>query len=216
MRPTPRHLSQRLKFIVAAVAASMGIALAQPAVADTFPISDHNGQVMRHDGGDEWFCMYGSGDWAIPAIMQDNARAAANYLGNNTDAVTREHACDVSTADGDGMTDAVFEEIGTLGEGVAGQVWCNTATASGKCDRADVVLNKPEIDQYASNNENEYSHTACHELGHSVGLSHYPDITAPADNGGRNDCMRSGLHDTGHWHWTSYNDHHLAHINSVF
>ena len=69
--------------------------------------------------------------------------------------------------------------------------------ASGpNCGKARVYMNPDNlVDQH--NKEK----TACHEVGHSGGLSH-------ADDAG--DCMITGFVSQGH---RTYTDHHVAHLN---
>ncbi|MFC6884564.1 MULTISPECIES: hypothetical protein [Actinomadura] len=144
--------------------------------------------------------------------MADNAEAVTkDALGARTQAtVKKDPTCDF-VAD-DGRTDVVFEEHG-LDPNVLGETWCHDVWASGECDRADVVLSQTTINQVASNDENEYTHTACHELGHTAGLSHYSKGSPP---GGTDDCMISGVYDNGAVTWRTYNPHHVGHINAWF
>lgn len=80
--------------------------------------------------------------------------------------------------------------------------WCHYngqgASAGNVCRRALVRLSPREL-----NDSNNYLKTACHEVGHAVGLSHNP----PYDT----DCMISG------WvgrRYTTYSAHHRSHISS--
>jgi hypothetical protein len=56
--------------------------------------------------------------------------------------------------------------------------------------------------------EHQRLKTACHEIGHTVGLAHGSDTTTFW-----NDCMVNGTVAAGA-QWTRYNAHHVAHINS--
>ncbi|MFI0366696.1 hypothetical protein ACH35V_02385 [Actinomadura sp. 1N219] len=204
--------------IIAAVTTALTLILA-PGTASADPwgtVRDRNGVPIHPDGEYHWWCMWTDGAWGIPQNMQDNADAATrDALGNRTQAtVRRDSECDL-VAD-DGRTDTVFEEI-YLEEGVLGETWCHERWPqshqwAGYCDRVAAVLNQQVIDENANNDESQYTKTACHELGHSVGLSHYPDD--PPGNG--HDCMRSGIWDNGDIAYRTYNGHHVGHLNDWF
>src|SRR5437868_10552247 len=116
----PRGISvpsrrRRIGRAIGAVIASIGLVLttlAAPttASADPWPTSDRNGVQLHPDSWYHWYCMWSSGDWAIPANMQDNAEAVTvDALGARTEATVRRDATCDTVAD-DGRTDAVFEE----------------------------------------------------------------------------------------------------------
>ncbi|RAY15579.1 hypothetical protein DPM19_07230 [Actinomadura craniellae] len=186
-------------------------------MADPWPGGiDPNGILVHPDSGDHWYCVNTSGEYGMPAHIANNARAVTDdALGARTQAVTRyESTCDLTTGDGDGRSDTVWVEA-FWEYGVLGVAYCNGMNSNGTCDRIDALLSETEINYFASNDENEYTHTACHELGHTVGLRHY-DGAPPSDIGGVNDCMNSGVHDSGNILWRTYNSHHVGHINAWF
>ena len=82
--------------------------------------------------------------------------------------------------------------------GVRGAYQCtSTSGVSGPgCQTARLKLN-PDL----LNDDLNRKKTACHEVGHSGGLSHESDP---------NDCMVPGPVSSGH---TDYNTHHIGHLN---
>jgi hypothetical protein len=78
-----------------------------------------------------------------------------------------------------------------------------SGTASPRsCQKARVLLNTELLNSQVAPQHNR-EHFACHEIGHSGGLKHYPA-------GEGSDCMRNGLVTSGHRH---YNAHHIGHLN---
>lgn len=73
--------------------------------------------------------------------------------------VTEESSGDYS---GGSETDIIFQQNSGLPSGVAGRAWCDDAVSSTKCDQHYVA--------YAS--ATPPSSTICHEIGHSIGLTH--------------------------------------------
>jgi hypothetical protein len=74
-----------------------------------------------------------------------------------------------------------------------------------KCNAADVVLDPAEIN-IGDLNEEDTSKTACHEAGHSVGLTH----------GGNTGCMLNGPIPNGAVQFRRYSSHHIGHINAAY
>lgn len=90
---------------------------------------------------------------------------------------------------------------------VTGQAPCAVYyTSSDHCDRYNVTIDELEVSEGA-NDEWDESQTACHELGHTVGLSH-----------GTQDCMMSGEPPDGTDQWNHYGTaHHVPdHIDTWF
>ncbi len=83
------------------------------------------------------------------------------------------------------------------------------------CDRYRVTLYKGLMDQ-TPNPSAQYDITACHELGHSVGVSHYNSASVSPDYPTQS-CMRNSYNATGATWERQYGSHHrTAHINPWF
>lgn len=81
----------------------------------------------------------------------------------------------------------------------------NYSTTSGHCDRYDVTIDMGAVND-GGHDEKDQTQTACHELGHTVGLSHSPI-----------DCMMSGEPDLDNPLYFRYGPHHREdHINVWF
>lgn len=83
----------------------------------------------------------------------------------------------------------------TLGAGVRGDYACTSLTSQSRCWLSRIRFN-PNL---LTNTINRHK-TACHELGHELGLRH----------GGTADCMINGVVTQS---YTTYSTHHLNHIN---
>lgn len=127
--------------------------------------------------------------------------ASNNSLAGPTDASVSFESCDYS---GSGETDVVWDTA-NLSNGTRGRAWCEDFD-NGKCDQFYAELDIAEINK-GSNDEYDATKTACHELGHTVGLTHYP-------SGWR--CMVSGEVPSTATAWRRYNADHRGHINDWF
>lgn len=59
--------------------------------------------------------------------------------------------------------------------------------------------------------------TACHELGHTVTLSHYATGQPMPPLLNRHDCMRNKRNDNGSWNSHGYEGHYInSHVNVWF
>ncbi|MEY4390936.1 MAG: hypothetical protein RLZZ400_679 [Actinomycetota bacterium] len=100
-------------------------------------------------------------------------------------------------------TDIWYDVYGSsvLGLNVRGRSMCRVALTVGTvCGSFIVQLNSDLLSTYSSRRK-----TACHEIGHTVGLSHSSILTSTSD------CMISGDY-TFH----TLNSHHVSHINSKY
>lgn len=161
------------------------------------------------DGGQHNWCLSASVSQALIAPIQ----ASMSYLDSASDVngVPQHVPCRLS---GGSQTDVVWKgsllDPGDIGWTGCESWWSDLAS----CDRYGVYLDKNQIDYYALYPANEYRHTACHELGHSAGLSHYVNGDEP---GGVKDCMMSGVWDGGQSWTRTYDPHHItSHLNAYF
>jgi hypothetical protein len=58
--------------------------------------------------------------------------------------------------------------------------------------------------------------TICHEIGHSVGLTHYKNDAYPSAPEGQPDCMIVGPLESSSDAWRVYSAHHKSHINGHY
>ena len=72
------------------------------------------------------------------------------------------------------------------------------------CDRSNVSIDFVEVD-IGSNDWEDRRKTACHELGHSVGLNHDTES-----------CMISGEIPNVNEQWRRYSSHDVGHINAQY
>lgn len=145
--------------------------------------------------------------WAA-AVNSMNAAAAASQLNTNLFS-----ACTGSSGSADVTVRAVDLD------GSRGQAACVAFTVIAgvkRCDRFDVRIDRPQIvaDQAffgTGTVADNIRKTTCHELGHSMGLSHYSAGNAPE---GQRSCMISGHVATNQFRLLSA--HHIDHVNEMF
>lgn len=153
------------------------------------------------DGGDHSWC-YLSGFNQTTA-----ADAAMTRLRNQTDVTTSyPGACGAHT-------DVRWRQAAI--EGSFGEARCILDRANGTCDVYRLTLNMQVINGAARPVE-QRSKTACHELGHTVGVRHYWDNDFPGDDTAHS-CLRSGEVRASWTNITLYGNHHRTrHINQTF
>lgn len=98
-------------------------------------------------------------------------------------------------------TDAIWQ-FGTIAPNVRGRYNCLDRTGN-VCNRATL-----KIDPALTGNMVNHRKTACHELGHSVGLTH-----RSADF---YQCMTNGAAPSDHITYRRYRAHHVDHINGHY
>ncbi|MCX6396842.1 MAG: hypothetical protein NTV23_10185 [Propionibacteriales bacterium] len=190
-----QRIQRRFRIAFAALGtATMGItpvAHADPDFSEGLP-----------DGGIHTFCYYSV------SSMQSTMDAAMTRLRQQTVVDTAYYnPCDVHT-------DVRWVQ-GPTDVPAYGQTTCTLAWDNGRCDRYRVRLNKAVLDD-APHPSDQYRKTACHELGHSVGLSHYSGSDYPGTDT-THSCMRSG--DVSGQDWNIlYGAHHKgsSHISGTF
>lgn len=127
-------------------------------------------------------------------------------LQSSTFALAPFQSCDY---EGGTETDVVWLTT-NLPAGVRGRTSCNDHHfPSGDCDQAYVKIDLAEIVAQGGPTEYNETKTACHELGHTVGLTHH-------ENGTDWGCMVKGVVSSD-VKWRRYVTHHKStHINAWF
>lgn len=186
--------------LAATTLATMGTAA--PAGADEFGQGNStSGRVP--DSFAHTFCFSGSG-WT------DTWRTVVTSRMQNLDSQTRytdsfHSACD-------GSIDVQFVLDSNLGSSIRGSYRCNGEnwgadglpfTGDELCTTSTVRLNPTLLPD-----GHQRRKTACHEIGHSVGLAHGVSTSTFF-----NDCMLSGAAPSGE-QFERYNTHHISHANS--
>jgi len=157
---------KRMRFLGAALAAIVVAGGGSLAVAD--PWGNQSGTTGAHPDEDpHTYCFAGN----VPADLRPNIdNAAFNALDPTQANVNFQGSCVLSGAS---ETDAVFQNV-NLAPGVTGVTPCDDYESNpptNQCDQYDVQLDYAQINVGAED-EIDQTQTACHELGHSVGLSH--------------------------------------------
>ena len=182
----------RYSFAVASCIAVFVALSAQSAEADAFGTGPPNGG-YHADNTTHTFC-HGSG-LDVELIGNVDGRMA------NLDAQT---IYSDSLTGCTSATDVIFLD-GNLPTNTRGTYVCTDLSTTGSlvCEQSRITLDPAEIN-IGNNDEHDTSKTACHEIGHSVGLTH----------GGTTDCMLNGESpappNSAH---LLYNGHHVSHID---
>lgn len=138
------------------------------------------------------------------------ADAAVGYFISNTDLSGVQHVpCGTNT-------DVRFDDF-DLPAGTIADWACNLRTGT-KCNASLIRLdtNPANLPTFGTQ-ANQTKSSLMHEVGHSVGLTHYKDADNDFPNppGGQHDCMISGSVNND-LIWRTLNPHHISHINSVY
>lgn len=192
-------LTRQLRLLGSALVLSL-ILPSATALADPFGSLDTTvGTGPKADSFRHTYC-FGVG---FDANLQDNASYA---MQTSLDAATDMEDLYLATC-GATTTDVFFLDA-NLPPGWRGSygcvVWVSAPTV---CDSADVTLDPAEIN-VGSNDEEDTTKSACHEVGHSVGLTHHD---SPYD-----DCMLKGEIPNTNVQYRSYSAHHVGHINAAY
>lgn len=159
------------------------------ATADPFGVGPPNAGWFADNANHSW-CTYGS----FVSTWYNPIRDSMYTLDVTTD-MTRTY---VSVCDS--ATDVQFHlsTSSSMGAGVLGTYNCLvTVTSANRCGAARIRLNTDLLDTFSRRMK-----TSCHEVGHSVGLTH------TSAYGG---CMVSGYSNNN-----TYSSHHVNHINSKY
>lgn len=182
---------------------TLGLVGALPSVAD--PWGTQNATTAAHPDEDpHTYCVEGS----ISAALAPNISEAEWQAADPTEVnVNGPVSCQY---DGAQETDVVWREGSTGGS--LGYTNCDDyESGNSQCDQNYVTLNLGVINQ-GIEDDIDQSITTCHELGHTLGLSH--GLSADQD-----DCMRNVNTDDppNNVKWRRYGAHHInAHINPWF
>jgi hypothetical protein len=161
--------------VLACVVVASGAAL-----ADEYAVGPPDSG-RRPDNSEHTYC-WGSG------FTTTNAHDASRYAMGNLDSQTTMFDNFINGGCSS-ITDARW--IKTT-DNVDGYYQCLDFNSAGECETAHVALNFGNMGSWA-----DWKQTACHETGHSVGLTH-----------GNFDCMST---DSSKQH---YSDHHRGHVNN--
>lgn len=169
-------------------------------------------RVPAPDRGTHTFC-FADPDFPMDTATRTRARRAMGN-GDGLMAMTIITTDEQSTCPA--SIDIRFQQR-AIGGGAGGDAVCVRFWDNGRCDRFRVRVDVALITQLATNVAYQVRKTICHEIGHTVGLWHYGDgdpYVVSADLNGANNCMRSGLWDSGAGWTRSYGLHDINAINS--
>jgi len=177
--------------------------LALPVGADVWG-SASSSTGAHPDGSTHNYC-WGAG---FDVNLRDNVdEMFEDALDTPTDATAEfKSKCKYS---GSGETDVVWMDADLPGL-VRGQVFCEDYD-HGHCDQFYVTIDPTAIN-VGPNDDADTDKTICHELGHTVGLSHGPG----GGDGGADDCMISGERPSLYSRYERYSGHHKGHIDAWF
>lgn len=160
------------------------------ALADDYGVGFYpSSSGLKPDNSVHTFCFQ-------PSFTGDNPRDGAIYSMDNLQGPTTMTKDRVP--DCDEQTDAKFNTT-DLGFGVKGRWTCVYPGNYPYCRASRLDFDRSNI-----NSLDDWKGSACHELGHSVGLAHGEGL--PTD-----DCMSS--YDHNDFSERIYNSHHVKHIN---
>lgn len=189
---------------LSAVTALGGVAWGVPAGADPYGTNAEDTGAFP-DSNPHTYCLGAS----LSSSATDEWIAHMNYL---------EAATDINSSgpsDCTGSTDVIGQNVNLPGAQM-GLTDC-IEFAGFVCDRSRAQIDESYIAQqrYPITTRRK---TICHEVGHTVGLTHYKDADrdypSPAEN--QHDCMISGTLPSPDDVWKAYSTHHKSHINDNF
>jgi hypothetical protein len=185
-------------FAVVVAAVSLTTLSAAPILAD--PWGTDTADTGAHPDADPHTYCYGSG---LASGAKPNIDAAEwDALDPTAANADYQSSCDLSSST---ETDVVWF-TGNLSSGVRGEEYCEDYDTH--CDQFYATLDLGQIDgDDADHPEMGETKSACHELGHTAGLTHHDD---------GNDCMDSGPLVSTDLQYRRYSSHHIDHIAGWF
>jgi len=132
-----------------------------------------------------------------------NAADATRQRLSYTDLATKSHSTQYATTDVV-IIDKYYVSYCDVDwfdgvSGATGHERCNALTSTGKCETADVRISMYFVDLLPTS----YEHSLlCHEIGHSIGLTHTSDTTS---------CLKPSTYSS-----VTYSTHDIGHINANF
>ncbi|GAA3683484.1 hypothetical protein GCM10022237_47690 [Nocardioides ginsengisoli] len=192
----------------------MGVGLAVLTVAVT--TMTNGGPASADPYPNEWYPdkgTYHSFCFTLAFAQHSGLVSRARYSMDNNDGVEAQTVVDTDEQSCSAATDVVFR-IGDLHGKAYGSTDCVRWNGNGYCDSWAVDIDWEVIKQDAVNDGYAARFTLCHEIGHTLGVKHYPAGSSP--DGATNSCMLSLLTDTGAAWTRSYGAHHRSHINNWF
>lgn len=154
--------------------------MAVPAQADAYGTGTAD-TGCRPDSYSHNYCL----NSAMSGDFLSATRSAMGYLDSRTSMSAPENACDTNT-------DVLMSSSTSIS--ARGEYLCLRFESGNTCNSARVRMTPNQLSSLAQARK-----TACHEIGHSVGLTH----------GNITDCLISGSTTL-----STYNQHHTDHINA--
>ncbi|WP_018654318.1 hypothetical protein [Actinomadura flavalba] len=191
--PSRVRLAARI-LTTATVAAGALLAVQAPASATTFP------ETYLADNSTHTYCFKGSG-WST--ARKDAVVYGMKRLGDTTDMTVR-----YETGSKCSNTTDIHFYASNLKSGVRGDATCMKWVKKGKCDRARVRMDFPELDK-GSNDWYDRRKTVVHEVGHTIGLGHHSPKAHQC-------AMRSGEIPNTSLTYRSYHAHDRGHLNKAY
>jgi hypothetical protein len=207
-----RRRLRRLTCVTLAAVAAIGVTA--PAMADPFGLDTPTNNVIGvgaiPDNFGHTYCFDGAG-WTTAWRNVVDSRMA------NLDAQTNYWDSFMGDTCWEGHD--VWFQLAELSGTYRGDYWCQLwnngvdgipNSGDDRCESARVRLDPNKL-----TDDHQRRKTACHEIGHSVGLAHgdFGGYPPKYSNEYYDDCMRNGAVPAGA-QWESYNAHHVAHANS--
>lgn len=194
-----RHISAKVRIgSIAVTLVAIAAMSAPPATADADfdPLPDR---------GDHTWCF--DTDYFPNSIVQERIEWSMGTLESQTIVNAERHP--YCTA----QTDVRWQQR-YIPSGYYGLTNCLDLNSNNRCDQWRVRIDYGLMQDYANTPPGEARHTACHELGHTVGVRHYGQDGVPNPDPSGHSCMRSGDFGDGSTPYHTYGPHHIsAHIN---